>query len=40
MSFDSHGDVNPISRKVYVKVKVKVKVSNYKSKQAVKSPGD
>jgi len=38
MSFDSHGDVNPISRKVYVKVKVKV--SHYRPRQAISAPED
>jgi len=38
MSFDSHGHVNPISRKVYVKVEVKI--SHYRPRQTVRASGD
>jgi len=39
MSFDSHGNVNPTSRKDCVKVKVKVKVSRYRPRQTVRAEG-
>lgn len=38
MPFDSHGDVNPFSRKVYVKVKVKL--TYFWPREAIRAPRD